>query len=179
MKHTSLALQQKQTIACLLVGLAGISCFFFMTVYSKQRAIARLDREIKRMEAQVEEQKTLSPLYQNLFKDMESQRTASPRISERERLERHAIGQLSAIFERIARKSSLELVDVIPNVRSLADNSGPLVVDVLVKGNFLDFRSFLNDLAQLSYTESLDEIRIQTEERTKELRVTVSLGMNQ
>ncbi len=177
MRQDRLASRRRTAMAYLLACLAGILVFFFLAIYPRQRSLAGLNRDIEKMETQLKEQESLSPVYQKLLTNMAPQQTGLPPFPEGDKLERHDIGQMPFIFADLARKSGLELGDVIPDVTSLAEDPGLLSVEVRMNGKFSNFRGFLMHLAQISQLESLGEFRIQSGGGVEELTVRVSLRM--
>lgn len=166
----------RQSIRYLLICSGGILAFIFLGLYPYQKSLAGLDREIKSIETQIEEQKILFPLYKDLLKKV-GQKEPDDLSPQKAKLDLDRMHRIPFMFEEIARKSNLTLVNVVPNVESLAKASGLLSLNVLVKGNFFDFRTFLLQARQLPYLEHIEEIKIQPADGPKEFRLKVWLAL--
>jgi len=77
------------------------------------------------------------------------------------RLSRDKIDEVPSIFGEIAQKSGLEAVSISPDVKSIATNSGVLLLNAALKGDFFDFRKFLIELGKIAYLEHIEQIQIQ------------------
>ncbi|MBW1887074.1 MAG: hypothetical protein JRI52_01820 [Deltaproteobacteria bacterium] len=167
----------KKTVTYLLLCVGGVLGFLVFAVYPNQKSLAGLDMEIKTIEGQIKEQKILFPVYENLLKKGKFKKPGAFPFPQKAKLGRHETERISLIFGERARKSNLSLVDVIPDVESLSKGSGVLTVNMLMKGNFLDFRDFLIHLGEIPYVENIEEIKIQPAEGIKEFSLKVSLSL--
>ncbi len=167
----------KKTVTYLLICVGGILGFFVFAVHPNQKSLAGLDMEIKKLDGQIKEQKILFPVYETLLKKGKFKKPGAFPFPQKAKLGRHETERISLIFGEKARKSNLSLVDVIPDVESLSEDSGVLTVNMLMKGNFLDFRDFLIHLGEIPYVENIEEIKIQPAEGIKEFSLKVSLSL--
>jgi len=140
--------------------------------------LARLDGDIRGIKAQIEEQKILLPLYQELLKSVKQEEPEdfSP---QKAKLERERMHLIPFMLEELAQKSNLTLVSVAPDLESLAKASGLLSLNVLVKGKFLDFREFLLQARKFPYLEHVEEIQIRSADGAKEFRVRLWLALKE
>ena len=136
-----------------------------------------MDKEIDTIERQIKEQKILFPVYENLLKEGKFKKPGTLPYPQKAKLGRHETERIYLIFGDKARKSNLSLVDVIPDVESLSESSESLIVNLLIKGNLLDFRDFLVRLGEIPYVENIEEIKIQPTEGVKDFRLKVSLAL--
>jgi hypothetical protein len=155
----------------------GILGFLIFAVYPNQKSLASLDMEIKTIEGQIEEQKILFPVYENLLEKGKFKKPGAFPFPQKAKLGRHEIERISLIFGEKAGKNNLSLVDVIPDVESLSEGSEVLTVNLLMKGNLLDLRGFLIHLGEIPYVENIEEIKIQPAEGEKDFRLKVSLAL--
>lgn len=151
--------------------------FLILAIYPNQKSMASLDTEINTIQRQIKEQKILFPVYENLLKEGKFKKPGKFPFPQRARLGRHETERIYLIFGDKARKSNLSLVDVIPDVELLTEGSEFLTVNMLMKGNLLNFRDFLVHLGEIPYVENIEEIRIQPEEGVKKFRLKVSLAL--
>ena len=167
-----------QSLLYLLIYAGGILGFVLLAIYPYQKFLAELDRDITRIETQIEEQKILFPVYKDLSERASVKRPVVLPFPQKAKLDRNETERISFIFEEIARKSNLELSSIVPDVTSLLEESGLLSVSALMKGNYFDFRNFLTELGGIPYLEHIEEIRIQPSGGAKEFRLKVWLALN-
>jgi len=169
----------KKTIIYLLLCIGGILGFLAFAIYPNQKSLAGLDTEIDTIERQIKEQKILFPVYENLLKEGEFKKPGTFPFPKKAKLGRHETERIHLIFGDKARKSNLSLVDVIPDVESLREGSEALTVNMLMKGNLLDFRDFLVHIGEVPYVENIEEIRVEPAEGGKDFRLKISLALKQ
>ena len=162
----------------LLMFAAGILFFIGVGIYSSKKFAEMKDREIKAIWCQIEGQKLVLPVYQELLKKM---RVKSPEIlpfPDKIGLPKDKIEEIPAIFEETAKKCNLEPVSIIPDVMSLDRTSGLLLVNTFVKGSFFDFRKFLLNLGAISYLEHIEKIDIKRTIEGKEFRLKIWVALS-
>jgi hypothetical protein len=162
-----------------LTYLAAILAFGLLAIYPNQKSIAGLRMDIRKLEGQLEQQRILFPLYSKLVKKEKLKHAMVPPMPERTKLEPRNMDRMPFVFEKMARKNNLELLSVMPDVRSLAEVQGLLSVDARMTGEFSDFRGFLISLGQIPYLEHLETIRIQSVEGVPEFRIKAWLALNE
>ena len=169
----------KQTI--LSIGLCAgiILAFLALAVYPKQRSLAGLNQQMERFETQLKERKMLLPLYGNLSEIARFKKPEALPLPRQGKLEPRETERLSSLFDAMARKSRLTLVDAIPDIQSLDKGSESLSVNILLRGDFSDLRSFLLALGGVPSLQRVEEIRIRSAEKTQDMVVRVSMALKQ
>ncbi|MEW6267026.1 MAG: hypothetical protein AB1641_28460 [Thermodesulfobacteriota bacterium] len=150
---------RSQTWLFLLLGAVILGAVLF-GLYPQNRALGKQEEEKFRLEADIEKQKLLHPLYTELYQKAKFERPAGLPLPPRKKLPRDRIGQLNAIFLEAARQSGLEFEKVLPQVNSLNMNTGLLMVDVFLKGDFLNLRKFVVNMAQMPFVEHLERLNV-------------------
>ena len=186
MKLSNMKLKQlpglpAQSLLYLLICAGGITGFFLLAIHPYHNYLTGLDREIKTIEAQIEEQKRLFPLYKDLLKKMNITQKGTLPFPRKGKLDREKTDEISSIFEEMARKSNLSPVSIVPDVTSLVQGSGLLSISLRMKGDFFQFRDFLARLNEMPFLEHIEEIQIQTAGEMKEfvLKVWLALGKSE
>ena len=90
-----------------------------------------------------------------------------------------ARGDMNKIFDQIkaiARVYNLELQEITPDVNSLKETSGYLLIRLVVTGDFFSFREFLIDLGAIPSMVHMEEMRIRSIEESREIRLKVWLA---
>ena len=167
-----------QSIGYLLMCGLGVLAFIAIGLYPSQRSLGALDMEITKVRDNIEEQKVLSPLYKELLEKTQVKGSDVLPSPIKSRLPQDKTEEIPVIFGQIARKCNLEAISITPDVMSLADGSGLLLVNAVMKGNFLDFRKFLIELGGIPYLEHIEEIHIQEAVKGKELRLKIWLVLS-
>lgn len=165
------------SIRHIVICAGGILAFIVLAIYPYHKSLVRLDEQIKKTESQIEEQEALFPIGEELLKDVMKKETWALPYPEKKGLARDKAADISAIFEKMAKKSHLEVVKIIPNIKSLSEQAGLLSVTTVVTGSFYDFRDFFIEIAGLPYLEYVEEIQIQPVEGVKEFDLKVWLAL--
>ncbi len=152
--------------------------FIAIGIYSSRKFSEIKDREIKAIRYQIEGQKVVLPVYSDLLNKM---RVSGPEVLTfpiKIRLSKDKIEEIPVRFAEIAKKCNLEAVSIIPDVMSLDRDSGLLLVNAFVKGDFFDFRKFLIELGRVPYLEHIERVHIKRTMKGKELRVKIWLALS-
>ena len=167
----------KRTVLFHLSCWGGLLFFALAVIYPVQRSAADIDRQIRDMRYQVEEQKSLQPIYQTL---KEKSRNATPSVlptPERKKLSRDLISMAPSTIKEIAKRAGMDALSVAPDVHSLSGNSPYLLVSIVMQGDFLNFRRYLTGLGELPYLDRIEEIDIQQNPDIMEFRMKVRLAL--
>ncbi len=167
-----------QSLAYLLMCGLGVLAFIAIGPYSSRKSLGALEMKITKIRSHIEEQKALSPVYNDLLEKMRVKGSDILPSPIKSRLPQDKTEEIPIIFREIAKKCNLDAVSIIPDVKSLDRDSGFLLVNAFVKGNFFDFRKFLIELGKVSYLEHIEEIHIQETIGGKELRLKIWLALN-
>jgi hypothetical protein len=173
----TLKLFPRRTIIIQLSWLGALLLVSLAVIYPMQRAAGGLDREIKEMKGQLDEQKALLPIYEALKVRNQTAPAGALPTPERSKLSRRLVGTIPFTFRKIARESGMEAVSVTPDVPSLLNQPGQLLVHLVVRGDFMNFRKFLVGVGQLPYLERVEGIEIQPDPYAMEYKLKIRLAM--
>ena len=162
----------------LLCG-GGILAFVFLLILPNSRSLAKLDGEAERINTFIEEQRMLFPLYNELFKIAQEDVPAELPYPNKADLKQKEIGELSNVFQKLAKQSNMVLEDVEPDLQSLVDDTGHLRVNLNLKGKFFDLRAFLIRLGELPYLKHIEQIQTRTITGAEYLELKLKLWMAQ
>jgi len=171
------AITARRSIIYSLVCLSIILFIILVGIIPKQFSLMRLDQKIKSIQFQIEEQKSLYPIYQDLQKRTRARDSKALPSPLKSPLLRTQLDIIPATFREIARKANLDMVSASPDLNSLSSESKLLLINVVIKGNFFNFRKFLIGLGEVPYLERVEEIQIQQNEDTMELKMKVWLAL--
>lgn len=165
------------SIRHIIICAGGILAFIVLAIYPYHKSLVRLDRQITKTESQIEEQMALFPIGKELLKSVMQKETRGLPFPKKAGLDRNNAADISVIFEKIARKSDLEIISIIPDIKSLTEQADLLSVKTVVKGKIFDFREFFIEIGKLPYLEHVEEIQIQPAEGVKEFSLKVWLAL--
>ena len=137
-----------------------------------------MDRQIKDIRFQVEEQKNLQPIYQSLKTKSQAGAARLLPIPEKSRLSRDLIAMVPPTLRKIAVNANMDPLSVTPDVNALAGRPRYLLVHSVVRGEFYDFRRYLIGLGQLPYLERIEEIEIQQNPDLLEFKMKIWLALS-
>jgi len=173
----TLKLVPRRTVIIQLSWLGALLLVFLAVIYPMQRAAVGLDRQIKEMKGQLDEQKALLPIYEALKVRNQTAPAGALPTPERSKLSRKLVGTIPFTFRKIAREAGMEAVSVTPDVPSLLSRPGQLLVHLVVRGDFMNFRKFLIGVGQLPYLERVEGIEIQPDPYAMEYKLKIRLAM--
>lgn len=178
MPLTGLKLISKRKMVICLTALGGLVLFILGGIIPVQRYSVGLDREIKDIRFQLEEQKSLQPIYQSLkTKSMAGTGRVLP-TPNKSGLARDLIAVVPPTLRKIAVDANMDPLSVTPDVNALAGQPRYLIVHSVLRGEFHDFRRYLIGLGQLPYLEHIEEIEIQQNPDLMEFKMKIWLALS-
>lgn len=165
-----------QSLVYLLICCAGIIVFILMIILPAQKSAAELDTEIVNLQARIEEQRILSPVFKSLFKRAKAKNQSGLPAQAKAKLSRDDLSDLTAQLQQIVKDNNLQIEELAPDVNSLTENSGYLKVNLEASGNFLDFRTLLVDLGTIPSFEMIESIDVRAMEGLRHISVRIWLA---
>ena len=166
-----------RSVAYLLMCGVGVLAFIAIGLYPSQSHLGALDMEIAKIRCQIEQHKELFPIYKGLLKRSEAKGLTVLPSPVKSTLPPDKTEEIPVILGQLAAKCNLKAISIVPDVLSLADGSGLLLVNALVKGEFFDFRKFLIELGGVPYLKHIEEIHLQKTMGGKECRLKIWLAL--
>jgi hypothetical protein len=169
----------KRTVIIQLSWLGALLILGLVVIFPVQRSTAGLDGQIKEIRIQMEEQKTLQPIYQALKAKSRTPAASILPAPESAKLSKDLVRVVPSTMRRIAKNSDMEMISVSPDVAALADQSRHLLVRAVLRGDFMNFRKFLTGIGELPYLERIEEIEIQQDPNLMEFRIKMRLMLGE
>ena len=157
-----------QSLLILIVCVVGILAFLLLIILPSERASTELDQEISKLNARIEEQRILTPVFHSLLKRSKMAPPSNLPVPERTKLTYGSINTISTVFQDIAARHNLKLEDIKTDVSSMVQDTGYLSMQLRLKGDFYKFRDFLVDLGSIPSLEHIEEINIRALKSTRE-----------
>jgi len=173
-----LSIQPTQSLVyCFICG-AGIIVFIFLIIIPSQKTSAELDRDIKNINDQIEEQRILRPVFDSLLKRAKKEDSTDSPLTQTQAF-KPASGDINAITDllrEIAQSHDLVMKDISTDVTALMKNTGTMLMQINITGDFMKFRDFLIDLSAISVLEQIEEIQIRAVEGTREFDLKIRMA---
>lgn len=165
-----------QSLIYLLICCAGVIVFILMIILPAQKTTNELDMEIDNLQARIEEQRMLSPLFERLFEKAKAGNRSELHPAAKTKLSRDEISKLTARLQKMVLENNLQIEELAPDVNSLTDNSGFLSVNISTKGRFMDFRSLLLSLGTIPSLELIETVEVRAIEGSRQMDVRIWLA---
>jgi len=176
MKNILSILPTQSLVYCFICG-AGIIVFIFLIIIPSQKTSAELDRDIKNINDQIEEQRILRPVFDSLLKRAKKEDSTDSPLTQTQAF-KPASGDINAITDllrEIAQSHDLVMKDISTDVTALMKNTGTMLMQINITGDFMKFRDFLIDLSAISVLEQIEEIQIRAVEGTREFDLKIRM----
>ena len=165
-----------QSLIIFLVCAVGVLAFFLLIILPSQKTSAELDQEIAQLNARIEEQRILTPVFHSLLKRAKKEGPSELPQPKKTKLTHGDTIEISKRFQNIAGKHNLKLEEITTDVRSMVQESGYLLMRLRLSGDFFNIRKFLIDLGSIPSLEHVEEINIRSAKTSKELRLKIWLA---
>ena len=168
-----------RSITLILICGVGILAFIMLEIYPNYISLADMDMEIKSLNARLEEQKVLFPVFKDIFKKVQISNKMDLPFTNKAKLSREDAEIIPIIIKKATQQGNIKLESVATDLESAIGGSALLRIDIKLKGGFLDLRKFLLKLNELPYLEHIEKIRIRSEKESHELQCDLKIWMAQ
>jgi hypothetical protein len=165
-----------QSLFYFLICGAGIIIFVIMIIIPAQKTSTELDRDIEKLNARLDEQRILKPVFDKLLKQVNRQEVPTLPAPKKVKLARGDIHKISEHLLETARRHDLTLRNIQTDVKALGNKAEHLLLRIQATGDFIKFRAFLVDLGNLPSFEQIEEIQIRSIENSREFKLKIWLA---
>jgi hypothetical protein len=138
---------------------------------------SNLIQDNKKLKDQIEEQKELGPIYLSLLKIKNNKDLRVLPHPEKTTILRGEVGKFQDDFRKIAGNAGVMMVSLTPDLNTLAGSSSSLLHNVVLKGEFANFRKVLIGLGSIPYLDRIEEINIQQYPDSMEFRMKIWIAL--
>ena len=157
---------------------AGITIFLIVFgIIPLSRYNASINNDIKKLQLQIEEQKSLKSIYAELNKGMGKRDLRILPDLARTTLPRKEANRFQDVLREIAEKAGLKTVSISPELAAITGPSNFIWYIGVFKGQFADFRKMLLGLGYVTYMERIEEISIQQFSDALEFKVKIMIAL--
>lgn len=165
---------QNSPILVIFCGL-GLLAFLFLVIYPNYRSMREYDRQISALNGEIALRQALAPIYKKLVEKARIAPSTQLKSPEKTALGMESTGRLAQIFQNIADTAGLTLESVIPDAQTFDQGNGLLMVEVVFRGEFLNFQPLINTIAEQSFVDRIHNIHIRCADENKSIKLAVSL----
>jgi hypothetical protein len=166
-----------QSLLIFCICAIGILAFVVLIILPSQKTSAELDREIDKLNARIEEQRILTPVFHSLLKRAKmAPSSALPAPENSESKQEASISAISETFQDIALRHNLRFEEIATDVGSMLQDTGYWIMRLRLVGDFYNFRDFLIDLGTIPSLVHIEEINIGSTEKSREMQLKIWLA---
>jgi hypothetical protein len=163
----------RQSIIYILLCLTGITIFLLGGIIPNGKKMSEMDTQTAEIKFRLEEQKALGSLHQSLKGKNEKKASDVLPLPAKGILAQAKIDTLPLNLTTAAKTSGLSLVSATPNLTAMTGDAQLISVNVILRGDFINFRKFLINLGGIPYVQHIEAIQIEEKPDTREFRMKV------
>jgi len=157
-----------RNIFVILVFGGGVLLFIMLAIFPNYISYNSIVHDINSLKSQIEEQKILSPIYEDLSDKATFEEPRNLPFPEPQKLSKYDTNKISSIIQGIVEINGFTLKSIDTDVEGLMSESGILKLSVSMTGDFMEFRNVLIGLGSLPYLAHIEVIQINSfQEQTK------------
>lgn len=149
----------RNTFVILIFG-GGMLLFMLLAIFPNYISFNNIEHEISILKYKIEEQKILSPIFEDLTKKAQFQKPESLPFPKAEKLSTNDTDKITPIIRDIIETNGFTLEKIATDLESLMTESGNLKMSVNIVGEFHKLRDVLLDLGNLPYLEHIEVIQV-------------------
>jgi hypothetical protein len=146
----------------MMICAAGITVFALLLIFPAYRSLAKMERGIAAMKAEIERQELLSPAFYEMLKSLRQPRHIPLRLPERETLGIGQAEQALAMVRAAAERNGLDIDALAPDVASLSAASDFMKLQVTVAGSLPRMHDFLLELGSLPPLARIHQLELRS-----------------
>lgn len=158
-----------QLIGCLAV-VAVVGAIMILPAY---RGLGEKDRLAGKIRLDIESQKVLTPLFQEMLKKAKLKDTGELVPVNKTPWPQEKASDLLVQFEAMGQKHELTVEVRLPDAATLIKEATHLTVDIAARGHFSNLRAFLIDLFKAPFIDHVERIQILAGDGLEEIRLKV------
>lgn len=162
----------RNTFVILIFG-GGMLLFILLAIFPNYLSYNNIEHEISMLKYKIEEQKILSPIFEDLSKKAQFQKPESLPFPSADKLSPNDTEKITPIIRDIIETNGFTLEDIATDIESLMTGSGNLKMSVNIVGEFHKLRDVLLDLGNLPYLDHIEVIQINSSGDQNKIILTI------
>lgn len=155
-------------VLAIVIGVMVVPSYF---------AIDKTEARLVKIENQVKEQRTLAPVFGKLVKKRRELNKSSDTLAVRSALPRDDAGGVVDALTRLAADNRLQMAGVNLDINALVNEVRLMQVDLVLRGNLTDYRTFLHQLIAVPHLEFIERVRLMPVPDGREYRMRVWVAL--
>lgn len=136
------------------------------------------DRLAAKIRTDIETQRVLAPLFQDMLKKAKLKDTGQLIPVEKKPWSKERAVDLLIQFEEMGRQQGLEVEVLLPDAAALLNETALLNIDIVARGQFTNFRSFFLSLFKAPFVDHVERIQILAGDGLEEMRMKLWIAQN-
>jgi hypothetical protein len=161
----------------MVVYCAIIFLFMLVGIFPLYQYNSNLIEKNTKLKNQIEEQKEIAPTYSTLLQVVNSKDLRILPNPDKKTIPRGEAGKFQNDIRTIAGRSGLMTLSLTPDLSTLTGSSTSLSHDVVLKGEFSNFRKMLIGLGSVPYLDRIEEINILQNPDSMEFRMKIWIAL--
>ena len=150
---------------------AGIILFVLLSILPNYFAYNDITQEIASLKAKIDEQKILSPIFNNFSDKAKFDEPDNLPFPKKAKMAKNETAKISSVIQDIIRKNGFKLENIATDVDSLMQESGLLKLSVQMSGDFMNLRDVMLQLGALPYLEHVESIQISSYQGSSKIQL--------
>jgi len=168
----------KRSLIYILICASGILLFVVGGILPNQKAILDLESESVRIKSELRQQELLFPAFRKAIRTLHEKKKNDLPFPNKTSVAKKDIAIISAFFKKLSTECKLHFESGIPDVGKINKTSGIIPFNLVLKGDYFDFRFFLTQLMLVPYLEHIETFQIKSGSGMKEYRLRINLSTN-
>lgn len=175
--HDQKMVLPRKTIICMSSGMLILILIAITFLVPLSRKITRLDSQLMHSRNKLAAMKELYPEYTRLLGVEHSQSSFKLIPYDEKRLQEQDISIFGNTLATICTQTGMDFVSATPSPESITGENHRVLVDVVIRGDFLLFRNFLLNLLQVPSLEHLQQIQVRPIPENREYRLQIWVAL--
>lgn len=163
-------LRSRNVVLILIFGV-GIILFVLLSIFPNYIAYSNINQEISRLKGQIDEQKILSPIFNDLSEKAKFEEPADLPFPKPAKLAKNETGKISSIIKSIVNNNGFKIDHIATDVDSLAQEPNRLKLSVHMSGDFMNLRNVLLQLGALPFLEHVESIQVSSHQSKSKIQL--------
>ena len=158
---------------------AGLLAFILLSVFPNYFAYSNINHKISTLKNQIEEQKILSPIFEDLSDKAKFEEPGSLPFPKKEKLSKYETSKISSRIQKIILDNDYKLESIVTDMDSLMKGSDHFKMSILMQGEFMNLRNIVLQLGTLPFLDHIELIQINNHNGITQVRLEIWIAQEQ
>lgn len=167
----------KKTLRNIIIFAGALAAVVGLMVVPSYFAIGKAEAKRVKISKEVNEQRQLAPVFGQLVKKRRDLNASNADLPKRAALPRDAAGGVAETLTGMAGSTQLQMVGITVDLNALVSDVHLMRVDLVLRGQLMDYRDFLDQLIATPHVEFIERLRIMAVPDGREYRMRVWIAL--